>query len=60
MAKQQTYDAQDIIDAGYTLEPLKCRFCGDAQEVTFHQYVGDALCEKCGKWQFEDSGNYAG
>ena len=52
---KQSYDIQDVIDAGYTLEPLKCRFCGSEHDVTYNQYVNDALCEVCGKWQIEDS-----
>ena len=52
---KQSYDVQDVIDAGYTLEPLKCRFCASEHDVTYNQYVNDALCEVCGKWQIEDS-----
>ena len=46
------YDVQDVIDAGYTLEPLKCRKC-DSLEVTFNQGIGDAYCEMCGTWQLD-------
>ncbi len=45
------YDVQDIIDAEYNLEPLKCRYCGSEHDVIFLQYIGDAYCEICGKWQ---------
>ncbi len=51
MTKKQ-YDVQDIINAGYTLKPLVCRFC-KSTEVDFHQYIGDAFCSMCGKWQLE-------
>ena len=47
-----TYNVQDVINAECTLEPLKCRFCGSF-EVTFVQYLGDAQCAECGKWQLE-------
>ena len=45
------HTVQDVIDAEYTLEPLVCVHCGDKEEVTFHQNVGDAYCETCGNWQ---------
>ena len=51
MAK--TYGVQDVIDAECNLEPLKCRHCGSL-EVTYNQYIGDAHCAYCGKWQLED------
>lgn len=47
----KVYDVQDVINAECTLEPMKCRHCGKIGEVTFHQYVGDAYCAECGKWQ---------
>lgn len=47
-----TYDVQDVIDAGYTLKPLKCRKCGSL-DVVFNQGIGDAYCEMCGTWQLE-------
>jgi len=47
----ETYDIQDVLDAHYTLGPLKCRYCGGL-EVTFHQYqIEDGHCADCGKWQ---------
>ena len=49
--KKEFYDVQDVVNAEFNLEPLKCRHCGHIGETTFHQYVGDALCEMCGKWQ---------
>lgn len=52
--EETVYDVQDVIDVGYTLEPLRCRFCG-SHEVTFYQYIGDAFCETCGSWQLEGS-----
>lgn len=45
------FDVQDIIDAEYNLEPLKCRYCGSVHDVTYSYTVGDAYCEICGKWQ---------
>ena len=44
------YDVQDIIDREYNLEPLECRYC-HSLEVTFDQYIKDAYCAECGKWQ---------
>ena len=46
----EVFDVQDVLDVGYTLEPLVCRYCGSL-EVTFYQYVGDTHCAKCGAWQ---------
>lgn len=46
------YDVQDVINAGCTLEPIKCRNC-DSLEVTFNQAMQDALCANCGEWQLE-------
>ena len=46
----KTYDVQDVINAGYNLEPLKCRYC-ESLEVTYMQYIGDAQCSGCGEWQ---------
>ena len=48
----KTYDIQDVLNAGCTLEPLVCRNCGST-EVTFSQYVGDAQCANCGRWQLD-------
>lgn len=45
------YDVQDIIDAEYNLEPLKCRYCGSEYDVIYAWGIGDAYCEICGKWQ---------
>ena len=52
---EKEYDIQDVINAGYTLEPIKCRFCGQLGEVTFNQQIGDGLCGYCGKWQLSDN-----
>jgi len=30
-----------------------CLHCG-AKTVIYHQYIGDACCETCGKWQDDD------
>ena len=48
------YNIYDVIDAGYTLEPLECIFCG-SHEVTYLQYIQDAQCSNCGKWQLEEN-----
>ena len=48
----ETYDVQDVINAGVMLEPIQCRYCGSL-EVTFNQYIGDGLCGDCGLWQLE-------
>lgn len=50
----KTFDVQDVINAGYTLAPIKCRHC-ESLEVTFHQYIGDAYCAECGVWQLEEN-----
>ena len=55
---EECYDIQEVIDREYNLEPLKCRHCGHIGEVTFYQYVGDAHCAVCGRWQLEPSINY--
>ena len=49
----EEYDVQDVIDAGCTLEPIKCRLCGHVGEVVFNQYIGDGYCQVCGEWQQE-------
>jgi len=49
---KKEFDVQDIIDAEYNLSPLKCRHCGSF-EVEYHQYIGDAYCSSCGKWQLD-------
>jgi len=49
----KTYDVQDVVNAGCTLEPIKCRFCGSL-EVVYLQYVGDATCQECGRWQLDE------
>tara|TARA_R100001463_G_scaffold42546_8_gene89113 strand:+ start:3186 stop:3395 length:210 start_codon:yes stop_codon:yes gene_type:complete len=43
---------ENIISAGYNLEPVHCVYC-DSTEVTYHQYVGDGYCSECGEWQSE-------
>ncbi len=50
--EQRKYFVNDVINAGYNLEPLTCLNC-NSQEVTFHQYVNDAYCSECGTWQDE-------
>ncbi len=48
----QTYTAEQVRQAEYMLEPIKCVYCGSL-EVTFLQYVdgGSAQCADCGEWQ---------
>ena len=53
--EKEYYDVDDVIRAGYTLEPIKCRHCGNIGDVTFNQEIMDAYCEVCGKWQLEDT-----
>ncbi len=49
---EETYTAEQVRAVGYTLEPLKCIYCGSL-EVVFMQYVdgGSACCQDCGEWQ---------
>lgn len=49
------YDVQDTINAGFNLEPMKCRHCGIIGETTFNQQIGDANCATCGEWQLKDA-----
>lgn len=49
----ETYTVYDVLQAEYTLEPLRCLFCGSTC-VVFNQYIGDAYCEECGRWQLEN------
>ena len=44
---------QDVINSELNLIPLHCYYCG-SKEVTFLQYVGDAHCSTCGKWQTQN------
>lgn len=50
--EKKTYDVQDVIDAGYQLKPLECRYCGST-EVTFNSLIMDAHCGDCGRHQLE-------
>lgn len=52
--EHQCFTVQDVITAQCTLQPLKCVHCGNSEEVTFNQYIGDAYCENCGNWQVPD------
>ena len=56
MSKEKEYNVYDVLEAEFTLEPLVCLFCG-SREVVFEQYVGDAYCQGCGKWQIESASN---
>ena len=50
---KETFTVEDVLEAGFTLEPLICKYCG-SRYVIFNQGVGDAYCEECGKWQLEE------
>ena len=52
--KIRGYTVEDVLHAECNLEPLICKFCG-SDSVIFYQYIGDACCEACGKWQLEGS-----
>jgi ribosomal protein S27E len=47
------YDIQDVINAEYNLEPLKCRHCKHIGKVTYYYTAKDAHCAVCGEWQLE-------
>tara|TARA_Y100000310_G_scaffold56232_1_gene51608 strand:+ start:33259 stop:33438 length:180 start_codon:yes stop_codon:yes gene_type:complete len=53
----KSYDVQDVINAGFTLEPIKCRYCGSL-EVVYNQAIVDASCQDCGKWQLTGDDPY--
>ncbi len=53
--KKDFYDVQDIINAEFNLEPLKCRHCGEIGETAFNIQLNDAFCELCGKWQLGEN-----
>jgi ribosomal protein S27E len=46
----KTYSVKQVKQAGCTLEPIKCRYCGSL-EVVYNQYIGDGSCQECGEWQ---------
>jgi hypothetical protein len=47
------FTVEDVLEAGFTLEPIICKHCKSIGNVVFHQYIGDGYCEKCGKWQID-------
>jgi hypothetical protein len=47
------YTIYDIIRNEVNMEPLICIHCKQVGEVTYHDYMGDAYCELCGKWQLD-------
>jgi ribosomal protein S27E len=53
MTEKEYYDIQDVLDAGFLLMPIKCRFCGSL-EVVFSQKVMDACCQSCDRWQLDE------
>ena len=50
--EQRKYFINDVLKAGYNIEPLTCLNCS-SQEVTFNQHLNDAYCSECGTWQDE-------
>jgi len=52
--KVKSYTVFDVIKAECTLEPMKCIHCNGIGFTTYHQYVRDAYCENCDKWQLEE------
>ena len=50
--EQRKYFINDVINAGYNIEPSTCLNC-NSQEVTFNQHLNDAYCSECGTWQDE-------
>ena len=46
------YTVYDILQAECTLEPLTCLHCS-SDEVIFDQYIGDAYCQDCDRWQLD-------
>jgi len=51
----ESFDVQDVIEAGCNLDFIECRHCGDVEgNVTFNQSIGDAHCAYCGEWQLEE------
>ena len=51
---KKTFDVHDVIKAEITLEPMRCLYCDTVGEVTYYDYMGDAYCAVCGKWQLND------
>jgi hypothetical protein len=56
--EEKTYTVYDVIRAEYTLEPLKCIHCDSTEAIEYAQYIGDAYCAVCGKWQLEEAIEY--
>lgn len=52
--RKKSYTIYDVRRAEITLEPMRCIHCGKVGEVVYHQYIGDASCAICGKWQLAD------
>lgn len=52
MKKGGPFFLQDVLDTGYSLEPLTCRFCGNRAN-NYDPGIHDSLCEHCGKFQSE-------
>jgi hypothetical protein len=48
------YTIYDIIRNEINMEPLICIHCKQVGEVTYYDYMGDAYCELCGKWQLDE------
>lgn len=54
--KLKSYSVRQVKKAGITLEPIKCKHCGKVGEVVYNQYIRDASCQTCGKWDSEKKG----
>lgn len=52
------YDIDDVLAAGHNLEPLKCRHCGAVGECQYYDEIGDAYCDVCGNWQYDEEADY--
>jgi len=53
--KKAEYTFQDVLIAGYTLEPLRCLnpSCKHVGEVVVSKSPYDARCQICGEWQLK-------
>lgn len=48
--EQRKLFTKDLLNAQFNLDPVHCYYC-DSTEITFLQYIGDAHCSNCGRWQ---------
>ena len=54
MEEEKTYTIHDVLAAECDLQPMKCIHCGYVGMTNYFQYIGDAHCEICGKWQLDE------